>query len=388
MLPKEIADAVQQLSAAHAGIARAVIEQGAAPATPVAAKLEADPDMAALFARVEAETRYAVESVQALAEGGKGPPPPGALAPPDASSSLRDAFAPGSIELRHALRVAIVATAAQLLATALRLERSYWVTITVIIVLQPHAIATVRRGLQRVGGTVMGGIVAALIVHFVGQPLLLGGLLFILACAGVAVRRINYAAFATLITPVFVLLAEANARGAHLTRARIFDTLLGGALALAGGVLLWPTRDLERMPSLVAAVLRANQRYLRAVLGGEGPGGTVAARRAVGLATANAEAALQRLIGESRPADRLEPLMALVAYARRLSASITALGSARVPPEDAERLVNTLGELADAAESGRPPPPLTPMEDRTAPEPSQRLARQLRVVHSALARLA
>ena len=388
VLPKEIADAVQQLSAAHAGIARAVIEQGAAPATPVAAKLEADPDMAALFARVEAETRYAVESVQALAEGGKGPPPPGALAPPDASSSLRDAFALGSIELRHALRVAIVATAAQLLATALRLERSYWVTITVIIVLQPHAIATVRRGLQRVGGTVMGGIVAALIVHFVGQPLLLGGLLFILACAGVAVRRINYAAFATLITPVFVLLAEANARGAHLTRARIFDTLLGGALALAGAVLLWPTRDLERMPSLVAAVLRANQRYLRAVLGGEGPGGTIAARRAVGLATANAEAALQRLIGESRPADRLEPLMALVAYARRLSASITALGSARVPPEDAERLVNTLGELADAAESGRPPPPLTPMEDRTAPEPSQRLARQLRVVHSALARLA
>ena len=234
----------------------------------------------------------------------------------------------------------------------------------------------------------MGGIVAALIVHFVGQPLLLGGLLFILACAGVAVRRINYAAFATLITPVFVLLAEANARGAHVTRARSFDTLLGGALALAGAVLLWPTRDLERMPSLVAAVLRANQRYLRAVLGGEGPGGTVAARRAVGLATANAEAALQRLIGESRPADRLEPLMALVAYARRLSASITALGSARVPPEDAERLVNTLGELADAAESGRPPPPLTPMEDRTAPEPSQRLARQLRVVHSALARLA
>src|SRR5207248_1534072 len=184
---------------------------------------------------------------------------------------------------------------------------------------------------QRVGGTVMGGIVAALIVHFVGQPLLLGGLLFILACAGVAVRRINYAAFATLVTPVFGLLAEANARGAHLTRARIFDTLLGGALALAGGVLLWPTRDLERMPSLVAAVLRANQRYLRAVLGGEGPGRTVAARRAVGLATANAEAALQRLIGESRPADGLEPLMALVAYARRLSASITALGPARFP---------------------------------------------------------
>src|SRR5205823_8654268 len=38
-LPREIADAVHQLSAAHDAIARAVIEQGAAPATPVAAKL-------------------------------------------------------------------------------------------------------------------------------------------------------------------------------------------------------------------------------------------------------------------------------------------------------------------------------------------------------------
>ena len=386
-LPREIADAVHQLSAAHDAIARAVLERGPTPPPPVSAKLEADPDLAALFSRVEADTRYAAESAQALTQGGKGPPPPGALAPPDAPASLGDAFAPGSIELRHALRVAIVATAGQLLATALRLERSYWVTVTVVIVLQPHAIATVRRGLQRVAGTVIGGIVAALIVRWVRQPLVLGGLLFALAWAGVAVRRINYAAFATLITPVFVLLAEANARGGHLTRARIFDTLLGGALALAGAVLLWPARDLERMPALIAAVLRANQRYLQSVLRGEGPGAAVA-RRGVGLATANAEAALQRLIGESRPADRVEPLMALVAYARRLSASITALGSTPAPPANAERLESALAALADAAEKGGPPPPLPPLEDRAAPEPAQRLARQLRVVHSALARLA
>ena len=388
MLPRGIADAVRELSAAHEEIARAIVERGAAPASAASAKIEADPELAALFARVEEETRYAVESAQALAQGGKGPPPPGALAPPDAPASLRDAFAPGSIELRHALRVAIVATAAQFLATALRLERSYWVTITVVIVLQPHAIATVRRGLQRVGGTVIGGIVGALIARWVRQPLVVGGLLFALSWAGVAVRRINYAAFATLVTPVFVLLAEVNARGGHLTRARIFDTLLGGALALVGALLLWPTRDLERMPALIAAVLRANQRYLQAVLRREGPGAAVAARRGVGLATANAEAALQRLIGESRPAERIEPLMALVAYARRLSASITALGSAPATPADAERLVGALATLADTAENGGPPPPLPPLDDRTAPEPAQRLARQLRVVQSALARLA
>jgi len=55
--------------------------------------------------------RQAIESVRALQRGGEGPPPPGARAPPDEWPSLRDALARGSLELQHALRVAIVATA-------------------------------------------------------------------------------------------------------------------------------------------------------------------------------------------------------------------------------------------------------------------------------------
>ena len=85
----------------------------------------------------------------------------------------------------------------------------------------------------------------------------------------------------------------------------------------------------------------------------------VAARRRIGLATANAEAALQRLMNEAEPA-ALEPLMALVAYARRLSASITALASAPPPPPLAERFGQTLTGLADSAEEGTAPPPLPP----------------------------
>src|SRR2546422_1466598 len=95
-------------------------------------------------------------------------------------------------------------------------------------------------------------------------------------------------------TTLFRSLAETNAGGGHLTRIRILDTLLGGTLALVGAIALWPTRDLERMPALIAAVLRADRAYLDAVLHGKGPAEAVAARRRVGLATANAEAALQR----------------------------------------------------------------------------------------------
>ena len=79
--------------------------------------------------------------------------------------------------------------------------------------------------------------------------------------------------------------------------------------------------------------------------------------------------------------------MAILAYARRLSASITALGAAPPPPALAERLDHALETLADAAQAGEQPPPLPPLDDPSAPEPAQRLARQIRVIHSALGRL-
>ena len=346
-----------------------------------------DDDLAPLFARVETEVRQALESAQDLEQGGADAKAFRALASPDPRPSLRDVLSPQSAELRHALRVALVATAAQLLATALHLERSYWVTLTAIIVLQPHAVNTVRRALQRVGGTVIGGIVAALIARFAHRGLVLVPLLFAMASVGVALRKINYAVFAALVTPVFVLLAESNAGSAHLTRVRILDTLLGGGLALLGAMALWPTRDLDRMPSLIAGVLRANQEYLDAILRRQPPASAAAARRRIGLATANAEAALQRLIGEAAPASRVQPLMTLVAYARRLSASITALGSEPPDAADAAPLEQALRALADAAQAGEAPPPLPPFAETTAPEPAQRLGRQLRVVHAALARL-
>ncbi len=385
-IPAAAVEALAGIGRAQHALAEAVSQERKTP--PLGLPEPAvDGDLAPLFARVEAEVRLGLESTLALDRGGVGPQAFGAIAPPDPLPSLRDVLSPASAELRHALRVAIVATAAQLLATAIHLERSYWVTVTAIIVLQPHAVATVRRAVQRVGGTVIGGIAAALIARFVHRGPVLVPLLFVMASVGVALRRINYAVFAALVTPVFVLLAEVNAGSAHLTRVRILDTLLGGALALFGAMTLWPTRDLERMPALIAAVLRANQAYLEAILRRQEPAAVVAARRRIGLATANAEAALQRLIGEAPPAGRVQPLMTLVAYARRLSASITALGSALPDPAHAAPLEQALRTLADAAQAGEPPPPLPPLDEPTAPEPAQRLGRQLRVVHAALARL-
>ncbi len=202
----------------------------------------------------------------------------------------------------------------------------------------------------------------------------------------VAVRRINYAAFAALLTPVFVLLAESG--GPHLTRTRIVDTLAGGALALAGALTLWPTRELERMPALIASLLQAERDYLAAVLRGADQAALLATRRRVGLTAANAEAALQRLLGEAQPADRIQPLMSLLAYARRDRARRSPLlGTAPPPPDAGARMEEMLAGLAEAARVSAPPPSFPALDEAGLPEAARRLLRQIRVAHSALARL-
>jgi uncharacterized membrane protein YccC len=387
-LPAAAVASLPDLAATYRDLAAAIVEQRAPPAPPSTPQPGESGEIAMLLARLWAGATQGRESVVALERGGAGPRQPGAPPARVHWPSLRDALAPGSLELQHALRVAIVTTSASLLAAALHFQRSYWVTVTAIIVLQPHGVATVRRALQRVGGTVVGGIFAALLTRLVRDPLELAPILFFLCWMAVAVRRMNYAAFATLITPIFVLLAEAGASGPHLTRTRIVDTLAGGALALVGGLTLWPTRELERMPALIAKVLGADLEYLRAVLRDSPEEALSATRRRIGLAAANAEAALQRLLGESHPSARVEPVMALLAFARRMSASITSLRDARPPPDVAVRLEANLAMLVEAAQGPTAPPPLLELDETPLAEPARRLARQMRGMHSALARLA
>jgi uncharacterized membrane protein YccC len=265
----------------------------------------------------------------------------------------------GSTALRHALRVGLAATAATALTRALGLERGYWVTLTVILLLQPHVPATLTRTIQRVAGTTAGGLITALLASLLHTPAALLPVVFVMAAVSVAVLQLNYALFATFLTPTFVLLAEINGGDWRLAEVRVVNTLLGAAIALAGAWLLWPSWERARFPALVADALAAVRAYARAVAAAAPAAELRRARRQVGLAINNAEASLARLLAEPR-ARGVEPPLTLLFYARRLTAALTALAS--LPDVAAAApawpvLERTLGELEAAARDRRPPPP-------------------------------
>src|SRR6185436_16411817 len=85
--------------------------------------------------------------------------------------TLRGSLALDSAVLRHATRVAIIALLSVFVTRALDLQRGYWATLTAVLLLQPYLPATITRGVQRVAGTVAGGLIATATAALVHDPL-------------------------------------------------------------------------------------------------------------------------------------------------------------------------------------------------------------------------
>jgi glyoxylase-like metal-dependent hydrolase (beta-lactamase superfamily II) len=273
--------------------------------------------------------------------------------------------------VRHALRLAAAVAAAQLLGAALHATRGPWITVTALLVLQPSAGLTVRRSAARVAGTVAGGVVAAALAAALHDERLIAGVVFVLAGLAVTARGVNYGVFTFFLTPVFVLLAQPAPGDWALAGVRVADTLLGAAVALAAGLLLWPAWESASLGATVADAVEASRAHLALAVraaagaaGGASPAALADARRRAGLAATAGEGALERLLAEPGGRRRGAALLALLARARRLNGAASALAGFGPPPHapGAARLTAlgtdvdaVLADVAAAARAGRPP---------------------------------
>ncbi len=296
-----------------------------------------------------------------------------------------------SATLRHALRLALVVTAA-LGGTLLRHgPYTHWLTITLVLVMQPFFATTWQRTLERVGGTLLGGVVAAALSTLMHNRLHLAGLLPVLGALALAVRQVSYGVYIAVYTPVVILLVEQirpleDQRSIALARAGF--TILGGLIAVAANLLLWPSWQPEQVKTDLAATVAAHAAYARAVLlgGGADP---VRERRGAGLASNNLEASLQRALHEPRRGERDRLQAALVADAtlRRIAGRLAALS---LEPEAlaGEGLRTTCAWVAAALEALSVGGVVSPRPGASGFESLDRLARQVELLGFTLAKAA
>ncbi len=237
-----------------------------------------------------------------------------------------------SLTLRHALRVAVVCALDVALILILHIDHGYWLLLTSLIVLQPHVSGTLRRGLERVGGTIGGGILAALLAVVLHSQLVIAAVLFPLSLLALAVLPVSYAAFAFFLTPAFVLAWLPYSGDWKLALIRVFNTFAGAVIAILAMIFLFPIYERDRAPAFLRASLTADRRYLEQLAeawktDSPSPRQLAAARRGAGLAHNDTEESLQRMLAESWP--RRLPFAqfatAFVTYLRRFAQSITTL---------------------------------------------------------------
>ncbi|NMN95789.1 FUSC family protein [Antrihabitans stalactiti] len=176
---------------------------------------------------------------------------------------LRAAMTLDSLEFRHALRVTAIAAGFYAVVAVLGLSHGEWGILAVLRVLRPQYGATVERAGQRVIGNVIGGSCAAALIATVNQPATLAIILFVIITVGFTLRPINYAFWVIFGTPLVLLIGDISDPGDWgAALARIVMTLVGSAVALAGGYLLWPNWERDRVTDVVRTAATATATYL------------------------------------------------------------------------------------------------------------------------------
>ncbi len=303
-----------------------------------------------------------------------------------------------SVAFRHALRYATVTTLGVIIFRGLSLPKGYWVPLTIAVILKPHAGVTFQRTLLRVGGTILGALLAVAITATVTSAWATALLTIPVAFVAFSFQPLNYGLWVIFFTPLVILLTEVGHPGQWtLAGWRVADTLIGGALALAGSYLLWPDSSRGTAQRELGAAVTASRAYFRAVMQryiwpGPTTEGLQATHRRAALAADNAEADLQRLLGERpRGGALVEQFWAVVGANRRVYGAVTALeahlgtftGRHPLPslPELCRHLDAALTDLAGALGEGRAPDSLPPLDD-----PLGALREHLGAVRSARAR--
>lgn len=237
-----------------------------------------------------------------------------------------------STTLRHALRVAILTMIAQVLGSILPWSRAYWVPLSVLVVLKPDYGGTISRAIQRVIGTILGGLIAAGFAAWVRESEFQGVLIGALAFVAFTVRPLNYGVFTIALTPLFMVMLNLLDKGDwQVTLLRVVDTIIGGGLCLVGGYILLPAWERARLPAQVAKAIRANLAYFQQVMGlyierSAELSELETVHRASELENANASAAAQRLLAEpSHKRGDAESWVTTIVYLRGLTNSITTL---------------------------------------------------------------
>lgn len=154
---------------------------------------------------------------------------------------------------RYALRLTVTAGIAMVTYHALGFLNAYWVPMTSVIIMKPDRLLTHVRALNRLVGTMIGGILCtglAVIIH--PTPLSLTFAVLAFLYISYVFQDVNYGLFAVFLTGYIVfLLAIARMPEGLTVYHRVVATAIGGGLAMLAYAIHLRSEELRRFAELL-----------------------------------------------------------------------------------------------------------------------------------------
>jgi uncharacterized membrane protein YccC len=278
---------------------------------------------------------------------------------------------PGRVGYMFTLRLMACIFVASVCSEVLPLERSYWVVMTVAIVMKPDYGSVFARAMQRGLGTMLGAVVGAVLLVLVHGVWLLVPFAILAALLPLGRSR-NYGLLAVFLTPlVVVLISLLKPGGWHLAGDRLLDTVIGCAIVLFVGFLPWWTSWYVHLPGQFGVAADLVCTYMVAALvPSSSPDASSASsvarlRRGTYRAIADLRADFQRTMSEPPAISRrasawwpavvgLEGVMDAVT-----AAAVSVHQGAALPADQVREISSALRTACVAAVAGAPVPVVT-----------------------------
>lgn len=235
---------------------------------------------------------------------------------------------------RHALRFTVAMLFAFIVGTILDIHNTYWILLTIIVIIRPNYGLTKERSKDRIIGTFIGAAIAIAIVLLTQNTIVYGVLAIISLTLSIALIQQNYKSAAALITINIVFVYSLiNPNAFEVIQYRVIDTIIGAIIAIVANYLLWPSWEVNNLKNVLVNALKKNKSYILATkdLYHEKEENLLAykiARKEVFLAISNLNAAFQRLTQDPKSKQKeFELIYNLVTLNQTMVSAIASIGS-------------------------------------------------------------
>lgn len=243
-------------------------------------------------------------------------------------------FSWNSTLFRHALRFTVAIIFAFILGTLLDIRNTYWILLTIIVIMRPNYGLTKERSKERIIGTLIGAAIAIGIVLLTQNIIVYGVLAIISLTLAFSLIQQNLRSAAAFITiNIIFVYSLINPDAFQVIQYRVIDTIIGAGIAVIANYTLWPSWEALNLKNVLVDALNKNRTYLLATQElyydkNKNELNYKLARKEAFLAISNLNAAFQRLTQDPKSKQvEFQLIYDMVTLNQTMVSAIASIGS-------------------------------------------------------------